>query len=196
MVKVLDIIAQEVGACRKCSLYRTRHNPVAGEGPSNAEIMLVGEAPGSREDLLGRPFVGAAGKVLDVSLRSVGLDRSEVYITNVLKCRPPGNRDPLPTEIERCTLYLNRQIDVIKPRIICPLGNFATSHVLGRYGFKPKSISRIHGRVFMAPGVRVIPMYHPAALIYDRSLGEKNVKDWKAVKDAYAQLPHRGDRLI
>jgi len=156
--------------CTRCSeLAATRTSVVFGAGNADAELMFVGEAPGANEDLQGLPFVGAAGKLLEQLLAEIGLSRSEVFIANVLKCRPPGNRDPQPGEIENCKPYLVRQIELIEPRVICTLGNFATKLLRG----DPAGITRVHG----APEVRTIgdhtfrlyPLFHPAAALYTPS---------------------------
>ena len=141
-----------------------------GAGNANADLMFVGEAPGAREDEQGIPFVGAAGKLLGELLAEVGMSREDVFIANVLKCRPPGNRDPLPAEIENCSDYLMRQVELIEPRVICTLGNFATKLLRG----EPVGISRLHGqaeiRVIGERAVRLYPLFHPAAALYTRSL--------------------------
>ncbi len=164
----LKKIEDEIKKCKKCSLCLTRKNAVPGEGKHNAKIMMIGEAPGKNEDEQGRPFVGKAGKFLDFALSTINLDRKEIYITNVVKCRPPNNRDPLPEEIKACSPYLDIQINLIQPRIICTLGRFATEYILPSYGFKAKPISQIHGKIFYSPlaMVHIIPLYHPAASIY------------------------------
>ncbi len=145
---------------------------VFGAGNPDAELMFVGEAPGAREDELGLPFVGAAGKFLDELLAGIGLAREDVFIANVLKCRPPGNRDPAPAEIERCRPYLHEQIALIEPRVVCTLGNFSTKLLRG----DPTGITRLHGkaevRTLGARTVLLLPLYHPAAALYTRSLLE------------------------
>ena len=123
-----------VANCRKCSLWKTRSNPVVGGGSKDAKVMFIGEAPGYWEDVKGRPFVGRAGRVLDELLESINLSREEVYITNILKCRPPNNRNPLQSEIEACTPYLDRQIELMNPEIIATLGNFALSYISEKFG--------------------------------------------------------------
>lgn len=168
----LKTIEGEVKACRKCDLWKSRKNPVAGEGNSDAVVMFIGEAPGYWEDVRGRPFVGAAGKLLDEMLLGIGLSRSEVYIANILKCRPPDNRDPLPFEVEACTPFLDRQIQIIEPRLIVPLGRHSTSYILSKAGLKDVGgITRLRGKVYAVDvlGLRVfvIPTYHPAAALYN-----------------------------
>jgi uracil-DNA glycosylase len=156
---------REVSRCERCPLHRTRTKAVFGAGNADADLMFVGEAPGQQEDLLGLPFVGRAGKLLDQLLEEVGLVRGDVFIANVLKSRPPGNRDPQPDEIEACRPYLHRQIELIEPKVVCTLGNFATK-LLTR---SQRGITGVHGRpqVHELGGrtVRVFPLYHPAAAL-------------------------------
>lgn len=164
-------VEAEVVVCTKCGLWRGRQNAVPGEGDINAIVMFVGEAPGYWEDVKGRPFVGAAGKFLDEMLSRIGLSRSEVYIANILKCRPPENRDPFPIEVKACTPFLDRQIQIIKPRLIVTLGRHSTSYILSKAGFKDvEGITKLRGKVYAANvlGLRVsvIPTYHPAAALY------------------------------
>jgi len=167
----LKAVYAEARACTRCpELAQTRTQVVFGSGNADADLMFVGEAPGAREDEQGVPFVGAAGKQLEELLGGVGLKRTDVFICNVLKCRPPGNRDPLPAEIENCQDYLMRQVELIEPRVICTLGNFATKLLRG----DPTGISRLHGqaeiRVVGRRAVRLYPLFHPAAALYTRSL--------------------------
>ncbi len=184
----LKKIKDEVVNCRKCSLYKTRTYPVIGEGNHQAKIMFVGEAPGVQEDKTGRPFCGAAGKILDELLDSVGIEREDVYITNILKDRPPGNRDPQKEEIEACVLYLERQIEVIKPEIICPLGRYSMEFLMERFGLKDEiePISKIHGKVFEAKTLfqklKIIPFYHPAVATYNPNMKEILKKDFKILE--------------
>jgi len=184
----LKKIKDEVVNCRKCSLYKTRTYPVIGEGNHQAKIMFVGEAPGVQEDKTGRPFCGAAGKILDELLASVGIEREDVYITNILKDRPPGNRDPQKEEIEACVLYLERQIEVIKPEIICPLGRYSMEFLMERFGLKDEiePISKIHGKVFEAKTLfqklKIISFYHPAVATYNPNMKEILKKDFKILE--------------
>jgi len=157
--------------CTQCpELASTRTQVVFGAGNADADLMFVGEAPGAREDEQGVPFVGAAGKQLDELLGEVGLVRADVFVANVLKCRPPGNRDPLPAEIENCQQYLMRQVQLVQPRVICTLGNFATKLLRA----DPTGITKLHGqaeiRVIGRRAVRLYPLFHPAAALYTRSL--------------------------
>ena len=158
-------LAEQIASCPKCDLAKTRTNAVPGEGNPNADIVFIGEGPGSYEDQQARPFVGAAGKFLDELLASIGLARKDVYICNVIKCRPPNNRDPQPTEISACTPWLDQQLDVLQPRLIVTLGRFSMS----RY-FPGQSIGRIHGQARKIDGVLTMPMYHPAAALHQASL--------------------------
>ncbi|MFQ6095626.1 MAG: uracil-DNA glycosylase family protein, partial [Candidatus Bathyarchaeia archaeon] len=141
-------IEEEVRSCRRCGLWKNRKRAVPGEGSLDASIVFIGEAPGYWEDVKGRPFVGAAGKLLDEMLSKAGFSRSEVYITNILKCRPPRNRDPLPDEIERCTPYLDRQLQIIKPRLIVTLGRHSAKHILSKLGYKISGITRTRGKIY------------------------------------------------
>ena len=158
-------ISAEVSACTKCMLHHSRKNAVPGEGPLKAEIMFIGEGPGFHENEQGRPFVGAAGQFLDQLLSQAGLKRSEVWITNIVKCRPPGNRDPLPEEISACRSFLEQQIRAVNPKIIISLGRLSmTSYMPGA------KISAVHGQMHKIGGRFFIPMYHPAAALHQPSL--------------------------
>lgn len=152
---------EEIADCPRCILARTRTQSVPGVGPSTADIMFIGEAPGAREDERGIPFVGASGQFLDELLASIGLSRDIVYIANVVKCRPPGNRDPEPAEIEACAPYLDRQIAQVNPKVIVTLGRFS----MARW-FPGQSISRIHGEPKREGGRVIVPMFHPAAALH------------------------------
>ncbi len=161
----LEGLRELIGDCHRCTLGDTRSTLVFGVGDPHARVMFIGEAPGRNEDLQGEPFVGAAGKFLDELLGEAGLRRDEVYIANVLKCRPPGNRDPLPEEIETCTAFLREQIRLISPSVLVTLGNFATKFVL-KTG---TGITRLHGSPQQAGRFVVLPSFHPAAALYDRT---------------------------
>jgi len=161
----LEALRSHIGDCHRCPLGFTRTQVVFGVGDEKARVMLVGEAPGKNEDLKGEPFVGAAGQLLNELLAHAGLERGEVYIANVVKCRPPGNRDPEPVEIETCTPFLREQIRLIGPEVLVTLGNFATKFVLKT----ETGITRLHGTVHQAGRFTVLPIFHPAAAIYDRS---------------------------
>lgn len=171
----------EVLACTRCALHETRTQVVAGAGSPDAKVMFVGEAPGYHEDKQGIPFVGAAGKLLDKLLAGIGMSREDVYIANVLKCRPPGNRDPLQGEIDSCERHLFRQVAIIQPRLICTLGNFATKLISGR----PDGISRVHGcELQMEVGgqsVLLYPLFHPAAALYTPAMLETLEEDFRRI---------------
>jgi DNA polymerase len=166
VIAALDALRQEVECCSSCVLAETRTRAVFGEGDPGADLMFVGEAPGYHEDQQGRPFVGQAGKLLEQLLASVGMTREQVYIANVLKSRPPNNRDPRPEEIDACRPYLWRQIEIIRPKVICTLGNFATKLLSG----DQRGITKVHGqpRATEIAGHRLYlyPIFHPAAALY------------------------------
>jgi len=184
----VKMITQEIQNCKKCALHKTRINPVIGEGSYNAKIMFIGEAPGFNEDKQGKPFVGQAGKILDELLNSANLKREEIYIANILKCRPLQNRNPTKEEIKSCTPYLNKQIEIIKPKIICCLGNFATDFIMNKFDLKDKlqGISRIHGEIFNASTlngvIKIIPLYHPAVATYNSNMLKVLKKDFEILK--------------
>lgn len=176
---LLSQLHQELKDCQRCPLHRTRTNLVFGEGNPEATLMFVGEAPGKDEDLQARPFVGAAGKLLRKMVKEVAIAEQEIYIANILKCRPPKNRDPTPQEISCCLPYLKKQIDIINPKVICTLGKFSTQTLLG----STQGITRLRGKKLSFGGKTVlIPTYHPAACIYRPPLREKFMKDLRKVK--------------
>ncbi len=183
----MEALIAEVSSCRDCGLHKTRNKAVPGEGSIDAGIMLIGEAPGSNEDMQGRPFVGRAGMFLDELLGSAGIKRKDVFIANILKCRPPGNRNPQAEEIRSCTAYLDRQIALIAPKTICPMGNFAASYILEKYGLKPEPIGRIHGKTFRVKNLlldaRIIPLYHPASAVYNPNMRYTLIEDFKRISD-------------
>jgi len=164
-MSVLTQLCEQIRVCQDCELAKSRTKAVPGEGAEDAEILFIGEAPGWHEDQQGRPFVGPAGQFLDQLLASIDLRRDEVYIANVIKCRPPQNRDPLPVEIESCRKWLDRQIEIINPQMIVTLGRYS----LARY-FPNESIGKIHGKPRKLGGVIYYPMYHPAAALHQGSL--------------------------
>ena len=166
--------------CRRCALHETRTNVAFGVGPEDARIMFIGEGPGENEDLQGEPFVGRAGRLLDDMLELIGLDRTKVYIANMVKCRPPRNRDPLPIEQEACGPWLERQIELINPRIIVCLGRIAAMHFI-KPDFK---ITREHGQWFEKDGRRVMAIYHPAALLRDPHKRPETFDDLKRIQAA------------
>ncbi len=182
-VKVLEEVAREVSTCPKCDLQFSRKKAVPGEGPANAQIMFIGEGPGFYENEQGRPFVGAAGKFLDELLAKINMKRADVFITNVVKCRPPGNRDPLPDEIQICTSnYLFRQIDAINPKVIVTLGR----HSMGLF-LPDAKISTVHGQSYVVKGRLIVPMYHPAAALHQQSLRPALEKDFSRLPDMIAK---------
>jgi uracil-DNA glycosylase family 4 len=171
--ETLQEIAEQINQCKLCQLAYSRKHAVPGEGPANAEIMLIGEGPGFHENEQGRPFVGQAGKFLDELLLKGGFKRQDVFITNVVKCRPPGNRDPQPEELAACQNFLERQIAVLHPLVIITLGRFS----MARY-FNDAKISFIHGRVSWNQDKLIIPMYHPAAGLHQPALRPTIEKDF------------------
>ncbi len=175
----LDQIAAQVGACRRCALHQTRTQGVPGSGPASARIMAIGEAPGEREDREGQPFVGQAGRLLTQLLEEVGLSRDDIFITNVLKSRPPGNRDPLPEEVAACAGYLDEQMAVIQPQVILLLGR----HALQRMLPDAPGISRCHGQVLGAGSRTYMPCYHPAAALYQSSLLPTLREDFRHLRE-------------
>lgn len=164
-MSLLTDLYEQVALCQKCDIAKARTRVVPGEGAENAEIMFIGEAPGFHEDQQGRPFVGQAGQFLDKLLALINLNREQVYIANVIKCRPTGNRDPLPTEITNCENWLNQQVEIIKPRMIVTLGRYS----MARY-FPGKTISKIHGTARKENDIIYFAMYHPAAALHQQSL--------------------------
>jgi uracil-DNA glycosylase family 4 len=174
----LAMVSEEVVKCTKCPLSSTRVRAVPGEGPEDAAILLLGEGPGRSEDLTGRPFVGAAGKLLDGLLKEAGLSREDVYITNVVKCRPPENRRPTTAEADACRHYLERQLLLVRPRIVVLLGDSALKRFL-----PDQSLATAHGRLFKMKGFSLFATYHPAAMIYNRGLQEVSEADFRTLGD-------------
>ena len=174
-VKILSVIEDEVLKCKKCPLHKTRTRPVPGAGNPSAEIMFIGEAPGAEEDKQGIPFVGRAGKLLDKILAACDLTRDDVFIANILKCRPPGNRDPLPTERMACIPYLFGQIDAIKPKVICCLGRIAAQTLLQT----KIPLGKLRGQVHSFRGIPLIVTYHPAAILRNENLKRPTWDDFK-----------------
>jgi DNA polymerase len=178
----LEKIAKDVSACEKCKLYATRNKAVPGEGPANAKIMFIGEGPGFHENEQGRPFVGAAGKFLSDLLASIGMKREEVFITNVVKCRPPQNRDPEVDELKACNNYLDRQIALINPKVIVTLGRFSMEK------FYPGSkVSAIHGQARTIGGRLVVAMFHPAAALHQPQYKSLIEQDFKKLPEYIAK---------
>ena len=183
----LQRLEKEIDNCKKCKLYENRTQIVVGGGTPETDVLFVGEAPGRQEDKEGKPFVGRAGELLDELLEDIGLERNEVYITNTVLCRPPNNRDPEEEEIEACTPYLDKHIDIIDPEVIVPLGSFATSYILDKYDIDAGTISNIHGEVFSVSNLKgqfkIIPQYHPAAVLYNPDLKEVLEEDFNRIVD-------------
>lgn len=180
---------RELHADHGCPLAAARTNLVFGMGNADADLMFVGEAPGRNEDLEGKPFVGQAGRLLDVLLEEIGLQRNQVFIANVLKCRPPGNRDPLPEEIEECKPYLMRQIELIEPKVICTLGNFATKTLTGRPEGITKVCGRPQGRELAGLDVQIYPLFHPAAALRTPSVLERLRADFSCIPQLLEDEP-------
>jgi uracil-DNA glycosylase family 4 len=185
--EALKQVLAQVQQCVRCQeLAATRKNVVFGAGNANAELMFIGEAPGASEDERGLPFVGRAGKLLETLLEEIGMARKDVFIANVLKCRPPGNRDPLPVEIENCREYLYRQVELIQPRVICSLGNFSTKLLRD----DPTGITRLHGKpeelTLGTRAVRLYPIFHPAAALYTPKMLETLREDFSRLPELLA----------
>lgn len=182
-MSALSELCQEIERCKRCDIAKDRNRAVPGEGADEADIMFIGEAPGWHEDQQGRPFVGPAGKFLDELLASIQLDRSQVYITNVIKTRPPGNRDPLPQEITNCRSWLDSQIEMIRPRIIVTLGRYSMALF-----FPGKSIGQIHGTAEKRDGIIYYAMYHPAAALHQRNLREVIEADMRRIPELLTEV--------
>src|SRR6478736_8038206 len=178
----LDALREQASVCTRCALSQTRTQVVFGNGHPNADLMFVGEAPGFHEDQQGIPFVGQAGKLLDKLLSGIGLTRADVYVVNTLKCRPPGNRDPLPEEKHACEPWLFKQIELIRPKVVATLGNHATKQLTG----KETGITRVHGQpqqaVYGPVTVTIFPIYHPAAALYTPAM-------LKVLEEDFAKIP-------
>jgi uracil-DNA glycosylase family 4 len=190
-MSALAQLCDEIAACRDCELAKSRTKVVPGEGAEDAELLFIGEAPGWHEDQQGRPFVGPAGQFLDELLSSINLKREDVYIANVIKCRPPQNRDPLPSEIENCRKWLDRQIEIIQPRMIITLGRYS----LMRY-FPNESIGKIHGKARKLQDVVYYPMYHPAAALHQGSLRRTIEADMLRIPQVLAQAQDQTEDTV
>jgi DNA polymerase len=177
-VTTLHLLRKQVSECKKCPLAVTRTNAVFGEGSDRAQLLFIGEAPGEEEDLQGRPFVGRAGKFLDQMIERIGLRRDEVFICNVLKCRPPNNRDPEPVEVEACKNYLLSQLELISPKIICTLGKHAYNTLFG----VDEKITRIRGVLTSYKGIKLLPTYHPAFLLRNQNRVKEVWEDMERLK--------------
>jgi uracil-DNA glycosylase len=184
-MSALTELYQNIRHCQKCDISKTRNQAVPGEGPENAEIVFIGEAPGYNEDQQGRPFVGQAGQFLNELLTSINLKREDVYITNIIKTRPPNNRDPLPVEISNCQAWLDHQLEIIQPKMIVTLGRYS----MGRF-FPGKTISQIHGTTTKKDGVIYFAMYHPAAALHQQALRETIKADMQKIPPLLREM-HR-----
>ena len=184
----LSELALEIADCKKCILSKSRTKSVPGEGPENAAIMFIGEGPGFHEDKQGRPFVGAAGQFLEELLAGIGMKREDVFIGNVVKCRPPGNRDPMPDEIEACRFYLDRQIELLNPKVVVTLGRYS----MARW-FPNAKISAIHGQPRKIEGRLIVPMFHPAAALHQPSLRKDVEADFSKLPEILAQFEQLED---
>jgi uracil-DNA glycosylase family 4 len=186
---------QEIVTCIRCRLSEVRIHAVPGEGQVPARILMVGEAPGKREDELGRPFVGRAGSVLQDLLSSINLSRDEVYITSIIKCRPPGNRDPKDDEIAACHPYLERQIALLRPSVIVPMGRFSAREISRAFGIRERKISDIHGRDFTAQAsygtIHILPVYHPAVVTHNPNLQSALHDDFSQLKKILDEIEKR-----
>ncbi len=189
----LEELAAQAARCTSCRLHEKRTHVVFGEGDPDAKLMIVGEGPGADEDLQGRPFVGRAGQLLDRILEAAGIPRSSVYITNIVKCRPPGNRNPLPDEAKICSsLWLLKQVEIIRPQIITPLGSVATQFFLG----EKVPITKVRGKWFEWNGIKVFPMFHPAYLLRNptRAPGGPKALTWEDIKTVKQELDKLGPK--
>ena len=178
----LDLLHEQIKQCTACGLCQGRTNVVPGEGPERPRIMFIGEGPGYNEDKQGRPFVGPAGKFLEELLATIDLTREEVYITNIIKCRPPNNRDPLPEEVQKCNSWLELQIELLAPELIVTLGR----HSMARF-FPRQTIGKMHGKFADVNGQQVFAMYHPAAALHQQRLRDTLIQDMKKIPEALAQ---------
>ena len=179
--QIMQQVAEEVATCTRCMLHHSRKRAVPGEGPVDAAMLFIGEGPGFHENEQGRPFVGAAGKFLEELLASIGMRREQVFIGNVVKCRPPNNRDPLPEELAACSDYLERQIQAINPKVIVTLGRYSMARFLPN-----AKISEVHGKPFHVKGRLVIPMFHPAAALHQPSLKPSVERDFATLPELIA----------
>jgi uracil-DNA glycosylase family 4 len=184
--KLLAGVAAEVVICTLCPLSKSRKKAVPGEGDPKARVMLIGEAPGSSEDLQGRPFIGAAGKFLETLLSGIGLSREGVFICNIVKCRTPRNRPPRPLEVQTCTRYLDRQMEIIKPKLLVTLGSCSTAYIFSRADLPFTGITAVRGKIGRVDlhdvPMRIFPMFHPAAALYSARYREQITADFKLLK--------------
>jgi DNA polymerase len=182
----MENLKADIRACSSCQLCVYSTNQIIGNGSLRSKIVFIGEAPGKEEDVLGEPFVGSAGKLLNQVLEKTGFSRKNVYVTNLIRCRPPKNRKPMKNELDACSKYLERELDFIRPKIIAPLGNTALYAIMRKLGLKPSKIGDIHGKIFETKfpwgNVMIIPLYHPAAALYNKNLLELIEEDFKKLK--------------
>ncbi len=191
--KLLEELKRKVEDCRDCPLGRSRKYPVFGEGDVESRVVFIGEAPGYYEDQIGKPFVGQAGRVLDNLLAEIGLSRNSIYFANILKCRPPGNRDPLPEEIDACKPYLMEQLKIIQPLIICTLGRFALVSIYN----KSASITALHGKLIQTENFNIFPLYHPAAALHQPTLLDSIKEDFAKLKVQLAKpIPENSNHRL
>jgi DNA polymerase len=181
--KEFEKLGKETLLCKKCVLYKKSKSPVIGQGSLKAKIMFIGEAPGAKEDESGTPFCGRSGKLLDELLASVKINREKIYICNIIKCRPPENRDPIEKEIKACSHFIKKQIELISPDVICPLGRLSMKFIMDNFGFSDDIdvIGKIHGKVFKGKKT-IIPFYHPAVALYNPKMKDVLKKDFKILK--------------
>ena len=181
LMSKIDKVTKKIITCTKCELHKDRTNAVPGEGSVKAKVVIIGEAPGKNEDELGRPFVGRAGKTFDGLLEELGIERSELFITNIIKCRPPKNRVPKKDEVEACRDYLIQQVDIIKPDLMVAMGNSAIKTLTDLKG----NMRELHGRRFQFQDYQVLATYHPAAIVYNRKLKSQMLEDLVQIKQYY-----------
>ncbi len=199
LVKI-DKLRTQVASCTRCSLHETRTNTVPGEGDANADIMFIGEAPGRNEDLQGKPFVGRAGDIFDKLLDSIGLTREQIYLCNILKCRPPSNRNPLSSEISACVGSLDLQIKIVDPKVIGTLGNFATTYVFEKFNIPPQKISSVAGCVIdietpFGPK-KIVPVFHPAVATYNVHKTDLLISHFQAFKPFCTEPKSRPESIV
>ncbi len=183
--EAIEILEDEIKNCKKCGLYRTRIKPLTDRGNLDAEVMLIGEAPGYNEDLTGKAFIGKAGEILNKLLGSINLLREDTYITSIVKCKPPHNDDPTGEQINACKPYLDRQISIISPRVLVPLGRFACAFIFEKYGLRKERISEAHGKTYTVNSlfgcIKISPQYHPSVAGYNAEMMSTLLEDFKAV---------------
>lgn len=188
----METISKQIQTCTSCDLSKTRTNAVVGDGSIHTNILFIGEAPGYNEDKQGKPFVGRAGKILDDLLQHIQLKREEVYIANILKCRPPKNRNPNKNEIQECTQYLDKQFEIIQPKILVLLGNFSYTYIFEKFGITKDKISTDHGKIFtkqtLYGDIYLIPMYHPAVATYNPNKIDILKKDFEELQSIYEKI--------